>query len=204
MDSIIFDIDGTIWNSTDVVAMAWNKALEKENIDVRVTADQLKGLFGRLLPDIAKAILPEQTEAEQLRVIDICCQAEHDLLREMGAPVYGGLEETLKELNKRYPLFVVSNCQAGYIELVFEKTGLGKYFTGHLCPGDSGEAKAANICSIAKKYQLKAPVYVGDTFGDYQACQEAGVPFVFASYGFGQVDTPDYVIEKPADLLKLF
>ena len=66
MDSIIFDIDGTIWNSTDVVAMAWNKALEKENLDVRVTADQLKGLFGRLLPDIAKAILPEQTEA-------ICC-----------------------------------------------------------------------------------------------------------------------------------
>ena len=65
-------------------------------------------------------------------------------------------------------------------------------------------AKAANIRSIAKKYQLKAPVYVGDTFGDYQACQEAGVPFVFASYGFGQVDTPDYVIEKPADLLKLF
>ena len=115
-------------------------------------------------PDIAKAILPEQTKAEQLRVIDICCQAEHDLLRAMGAPVYDGLEETLKELNKRYPLFVVSNCQAGYIELVFEKTGLGKYFTGHLCPGDSGEAKAANIRSIAKKYQLKAPVYVGDTF----------------------------------------
>ena len=61
-----------------------------------MTADQLKGLFGRLLPDIAKAILPEQTEAEQLRVIDICCQAEHDLLRAMGAPVYDGLEETLQ------------------------------------------------------------------------------------------------------------
>lgn len=61
MDSIIFDIDGTIWNSTDVVAMAWNKALEKENLDVRVTADQLKGLFGRLLPDIAKAI-PSRTD----------------------------------------------------------------------------------------------------------------------------------------------
>lgn len=88
-----------------------------------MTADQLKGLFGRLLPDIAKAILPEQTEAEQLRVIDICCQAEHDLLRAMGAPVYDGLEETLKELNKRYPLFVVSNCQAGYIELVLRKQG---------------------------------------------------------------------------------
>ena len=201
MDSIIFDIDGTIWNSTDVVAVAWNEILEKEGLDIRVTADQLKGLFGRLLPDIAKAIMPELDEAEQLRIIDLCCQEEHELLRKKGAPVYEGLEDTLKELKKRYPLFVV---QAGYIELVFEKTRLGKYFTGHLCPGDTGEAKAANIQSIAKKYQLKAPVYVGDTFGDYQACLEAGVPFVFASYGFGQVDTPDYRIEKPADLLKLF
>lgn len=204
MDSIIFDIDGTIWNSTDVVAVAWNEILEKEGLDIRVTANQLKGLFGRLLPDIAKAIMPELDEAEQLRIIDLCCQEEHELLCKKGAPVYEGLEDTLKELKKRYPLFVVSNCQAGYIELVFEKTGLGKYFTGHLCPGDTGEAKAANIQSIAKKYQLKAPVYVGDTFGDYQACLEAGVPFVFASYGFGQVDTPDYRIGKPADLLKLF
>ena len=64
MDSIIFDIDGTIWNSTDVVAMAWNKALEKENLDVRVTADQLKGLFGRLLPDIAKAMEPMFTTGD--------------------------------------------------------------------------------------------------------------------------------------------
>lgn len=80
MDSIIFDIDGTIWNSTDVVAMAWNKALEKENLDVRVTADQLKGLFGRLLPDIAKAILPEQPKRNSFglsisaaRLSMICC-----------------------------------------------------------------------------------------------------------------------------------
>ena len=158
MDSIIFDIDGTIWNSTDVVAVAWNEILEKEGLDIRVTADQLKGLFGRLLPDIAKAIMPELDEAEQLRIIDLCCQEEHELLRKKGAPVYEGLEDTLKELKKSYPLFVVSNCQAGYIELVFEKTGLGKYFTGHLCPGDTGEAKAANIQSIAKKYKLKAPV----------------------------------------------
>ena len=90
MDSIIFDVDGTIWNSTDVVAQAWNEVLEKEKIDIRVTADQLRGLFGRLLPDIAKAILPDQTEAEQLRIIDLCCHAEHELLREKGAPVYEG------------------------------------------------------------------------------------------------------------------
>ena len=204
MDSIIFDVDGTMWDSTDIVAGAWNETLEQEQIDVRVTADQLKGLFGRLLPDIAKVILPDLSEAEQLRIIDICCVKEHEALQKECAPVYQGLEKTLKELCGRYPLFVVSNCQAGYIELFLEKTGFGPYFTGHLCPGDTGEAKAANIRSIASRYDLKSPVYVGDTKGDYEACQEAKVPFVFASYGFGHVDTPDYRIEKPEDLLKLF
>lgn len=88
--------------------------------------------------------------------------------------------------------------------LVLEKTGFGPYFRGHLCPGDTGKAKAANIRSVAQRYNLKAPVYIGDTDGDFQACKSAGVPFVFASYGFGQVENPDYVIKKPEDLLKLF
>ena len=203
MDSIIFDIDGTIWNSTDVVAMAWNKALEKENLDVRVTADQLKGLFGRLLPDIAKAILPEQTEAEQLRVIDICCQAEHEALLRKCAPLYPQLEETLDTLSHRFPLFIVSNCQAGYIEVFLKATGFGHYFKGHLCPGDTGMAKADNIMKIRDDFNLKDPVYVGDTLGDFNACRKARVPFIFAEYGFGAVEDPDYRISAPADLMEV-
>ena len=40
--------------------------------------------------------------------------------------------------------------------------------------------------------------------GDFLSCRKAGVPFVFASYGFGDVPEPDYRIEKPADLITLF
>lgn len=204
MDSFIFDVDGTMWNSTDIVAKAWNQVLQDEQISIQVTAKQLQGLFGRLLPDIAKAILPEYSEEEQIRIINLCCHREHEALRQECAPVYDTLEETLKQLSRKYPLFVVSNCQAGYIELFLEKTGFTPYFTGHLCPGDTGKAKADNIRSIVDTYQLKAPAYIGDTQGDYEACQAAGVPFIFASYGFGQVDTPDYSIEKPSDLISLF
>ena len=56
---------------------------------------------------------------------------------------------------------------------------------------------------IAETYNLKNPVYVGDTMGDYNACQKAGVPFIFADYGFGSVDSPDYIIHKPMDLLDI-
>ena len=37
-----------------------------------------------------------------------------------------------------------------------------------------------------------------------QSCRKAGIPFVFASYGFGDVPEPDYRISRPADLTKLF
>ena len=64
-------------------------------------------------------------------------------------------------------------------------------------------AKAENISLISEKYHLQSPVYVGDTMGDYQACRKAGVPFIFASYGFGDVPTPDAVIKSPLDLVSL-
>lgn len=204
MDSLIFDVDGTLWNSTDIVAKAWTDYLrQKENLDITITSEKLMALFGQLLPDIARALFPELPEEEQLRIIDGCCRAEHDALLLQCAPLYEGLEETLQALSDKYPLFIVSNCQAGYIEVFLKATGFARYFTDHLCPGDTGMAKGANIRRIVQKHHLASPVYVGDTMGDYNACQEAGVPFIFASYGFGKVEQPCAVIQKPKDLIAI-
>lgn len=204
MDSIIFDVDGTLWDSTDIVAKAWTDYLrQKEHIDMEITSEKLMSLFGQLLPDIAKALLPDFSTEEQLRIIDGCCQAEHDALSIQCAPLYEDLEETLQVLSAHYPLFIVSNCQAGYIEVFLKATGFGKYFKGHLCPGDTGMAKGANIRKIVHDHHLSSPVYVGDTMGDYQACLEAEVPFIFAEYGFGEVPSPYAAIQKPRDLISL-
>ena len=201
---IIFDVDGTLWDSTGIVAEAWSDYLiHTEHMDTDVSAKRLMGLFGQLLPDIAKALFPELPEAEQLRIIDGCCQAEHEALLRKCAPLYPDLEETLKILSSRFPLFIVSNCQAGYIEVFLKSTGFGHYFKGHLCPGDTGMAKAENIMKIREDNNLSDPVYIGDTIGDFNACQKAGVPFIFAEYGFGQVDKPDYRITRPFDLTEI-
>ena len=204
MDSIIFDVDGTLWDSTEIVAEAWNDYLTNtEHMDTDVSSRPLMGLFVQLLPDIAKALFPKLTESEQLRIIDGCCQAEHEALLRKCAPLYPQLEETLKNLSARFPLFIVSNCQAGYIEVFLQATGFGHYFKGHLCPGDTGMAKAENIMKIRDDFDLKDPVYVGDTLGDFNACRKADIPFIFAEYGFGEVEAPDYRISSPADLVEL-
>ena len=55
MDSIIFDVDGTLWDSTGIVAEAWSDYLiHTEHMDTDVSAKRLMGLFGQLLPDIAR------------------------------------------------------------------------------------------------------------------------------------------------------
>ena len=204
MDSIIFDVDGTLWDATEIITRSWNEYIhEKEHMDMEIDPVYLSSLFGRLLSDIAKHIFPELPEEEQLRIIEGCCKAEEEALLKDCAPLYEGLEDTLKELSGRYPLYIVSNCQAGYIEAFLETSGLGKYFKGHLCPGDTGMEKGKNIMKICRDYNLKSPVYVGDTMGDYNACQEAGVPFIWAAYGFGDVKTPWKRIERPADLLEI-
>ena len=50
MDSIIFDVDGTLWDSTESVAQSWTAYLqEKEHMDITLTSARLMTLFGQTL-----------------------------------------------------------------------------------------------------------------------------------------------------------
>lgn len=205
IDGVIFDVDGTLWDSTPIVEKAWNQALSDNGYsDVIITADRLKGLFGLPMDDIIADILPGESMEKRKLLGPICFSYEHAYLEKEAGIQYPGLKDTLEELSKRYPLFIVSNCQGGYVELFYRKTGYEKYFKDHLCPGDTGLLKADNILKIKNDYNLKNPVYVGDTHMDEEACRKAGVPFVFAEYGFGHGISPDYIIKEFKDLLYVF
>lgn len=205
-DGIIFDVDGTLWDSTPVVKDAWNQAIKDFGIDgVETTADQLKGLFGLPMDDIIEKILPGVSLETRMEFKPKCFEYEHKFLEEKSGVLYPNLTETfeaLKKMGKR--LFIVSNCQAGYIELFIKKAGFENLVEDHLCPGDTDLLKADNIKIIVERNNLKNPIYVGDTQMDANACKEANVPIIFASYGFGDVKEPDFVIEKPMDLIDLF
>ena len=189
-DGIIFDLDGTFWDTTEVVSRAWNEIREKRpDVTFRATPKRLKQLFGRPLPVIAEIIFPELSREKQLRLMDECCKNEHLFLHRTPGTLFPDVEATLKILSKAYPLFIVSNCEAGYIEVFLESTGFGKYFTDHECPGNTGKYKAENILLVKERNHLSSPVYVGDTQGDADASQKANVPFIYAAYGFGDVST---------------
>lgn len=205
IDSIIFDLDGTLWDSTPVVVTAWNTIFSQHpEIAFKASPEKLKNLFGRTLPDIADLIMPELEPEKRYQIIDACCEEEHRALRRTPGTLYPELEQTLSVLSSRYPLFIVSNCEAGYIETFLEVTGLSKYFKDFECPGNSGLIKGPNNKLIMERNHLSSPVYVGDTQGDKDSAVFAGIPFCHAAYGFGTVDSCDYRIETFSDLLELF
>jgi phosphoglycolate phosphatase len=204
-DSIILDVDGTLWDSTPIVAKAWTRAVQEGGCpDKIVTADMLRKLFGRTMKVIADLLLPEVEEKKRYEIMDVCCVYEHQALEEDECRIcYPGVIDTIRSLSERFPVCIVSNCQSGYIELFLEKTGLGPYVKDFECYGNTGKNKADNIRLLVGRNGFSQPVYVGDTQGDLDASREAGVPFLFASYGFGQPGEYDGKLDSFADLQTL-
>jgi|SRR5215217_7366080 len=204
-DSIIFDLDGTLWDSTGVVAEAWQAAKnEVDFINEDITADMVKGITGMTYKAIFEKLFPYLTDEKREEYKAIAAKYELKVLHTKGGELYPKLEETLQYLVQKYRLFIVSNCQSGYIEVFFKTSGLEKYFQGHQCYGTKNAPKADNIKDIINDHGLKAPIYVGDTMGDYNAAVGAGVPFIFAAYGFGKVEEGQVAtLQKVSDLIEL-
>jgi phosphoglycolate phosphatase len=188
-DSIIFDLDGTLWDSTGNVALAWEKARQQvDYVHEAVTVESVRAVTGMAYDAIFEMLLPEMDTEKRDHFKAVCARCEIDTLNELGGDLYPGLEETIKYLASKYKLYIVSNCQNGYIETFLSHCPVADYFLGHQCYGTKGQPKAENIKDIVKDHQLKAPVYIGDTAGDRDSAAKAGVPFIFASYGFGKVE----------------
>lgn len=204
MDSIIFDVDGTIWDSTQSVADSWNKAI-REHSDLDLTLDpvSLSRVFGKTMTEIADALFPALDTEARMKLLDACYAEENRYLEDHPGLLYDGVAGRIRNLSLRYPLYIVSNCQCGYIEVMLKTSGLAPYIKDHLCFGETLRPKGETIRMLMEKNGLKSPVYVGDTQGDADACKAAGIPFIFAEYGFGDVPDAATRIQRFSDLEKI-
>ena len=204
-ESLILDIDGTLWDSRSLVAEGFNLQLTEEGYPhLCVTVDDLTPLFGKVMEDLADAILATVSREERYDMMLRCMAREHAYMAENPCQVgYPKVRETLEKLSEKYRLFIVSNSQSGYPQLCMEKLGLTPYIEGSLCFGDTGTTKGQTIRTLIEKHKIGSCVYVGDTQGDYEATVEAGVPFIWASYGFGNPAGYDAKIDSIEDLLNL-
>lgn len=204
IESIIFDMDGTLWDSAENVAAAWNKAVSGLS-ERRFSGDDIRGVMGLTMDAIAARFFPDASEQTRSEILTRCCDIENDYLREHGGGIYPDTAATLAALAKSFRLFIVSNCQEGYIEAFLDHYGLWEHITDRLCWGDNGLQKSENICLIMQKNNVEPSrvLYVGDTQTDRDSARAAGVKFAFASYGFGSVDGFDFKLNTLSELCEI-
>lgn len=201
---IIFDMDGTLWDSAENVAESWNVATKKAGYERKnLTKEDMYRVMGKTMDEIADILYSDFDSNDREKLLKLCCTEENDYLRAHGGNLYPDIENVLEILKKKYNLYIVSNCQSGYIEAFLDYYKLGYLFDDIECFGNNGKEKAFNIELVVKRNELTDAVYVGDIQGDYDSSMKAGVKFIHAAYGFGEINADVPKIVKFEDLLKI-
>lgn len=198
-------MDGTLWDAVDNIVIAWNIALQKEGeSDISVTRENLLGYMGMTMDHFARAILPHHPLEKAMEIMYALELIENDYLRQHGAVLLGDVEYTFRQLHESgYGVCIVSNCQSGYIEAFLDHYHLESMVDDFECYGDTGKGKAENLKLLIERNNLQKYVYLGDTQGDYEACREVEVPFVWASYGFGRIDAEVSRVDRLEDIMDI-
>lgn len=205
VDAILFDLDGTLWDSSRGVSCSWQRALARRAPGLRppITADEVRGCMGMRIDELGNKLFPMLNEAERAELLAQCLAEEEKELRQNGGQLFPAVAETLAALREKYRLCVVSNCQCGYIENFLQCFGLCELFADHISFGDTGLSKGENTRRIISRNGFRRACFVGDTQIDRSAAAEADIPFIFARYGFGRVADFDYAVDSFDELLYL-
>ena len=119
-DGIILDVDGTIWNTTGIVAVAWNKAIDASGFNARkVNADMLQKEFGKTMDVIANDLWPNLSLEQREQLMSYCCTEEQIALKENQLDImYPSVKETIAELSTSIDFFIVSVCSFTFFCIV--------------------------------------------------------------------------------------
>ncbi len=201
---IIFDFDGTLVDSKNVVISAFNQLAQKHNFKKMKPGDID---YLRKLPVTERCkILDVPVYKLPYFAVEFYSLYKHsvkDLI------MFEGIEELMEELNNRgYNLAIISSNSIDNIKEFLQKNRID-YIKQIIC-SNKIFGKDKEIKKFLKENKLKNSevLYIGDEQRDIVACKKSGVKIIWVEWGFDAVEivkqeSPDYMVSVPGEILDI-
>lgn len=185
--TIIFDFDGTLIDSAPGILATYAAVLEEARITPLIELDQ--SLIGPPLGPTMQRLIGLDNGASLPLLVERFKQLYGDIGIAQ-TPAYSDAESTLAGLkNAGVTLYLATNKRAEPTLSLLSKFNWHDFFDDVYCI-DSHEPIFANKSAMlatllsAHNIQPTSAIYVGDTFGDFMAATENGIPFAAALWGY--------------------
>ena len=206
-DTILFDLDGTILNSKQLIFSSFVHTFEIHRPDYQLTDEELESFFGPTLQQSFSRYSNDQNEIdEMIKTYREYNVSHHD---EMVEPI-SGAKALIKTLhNKGYKVGVVSSKKTDLVMHGLEVIGVFNYMDIIIGCDEVKNHKPApdGILLAIKELDSKNALYVGDTINDIKAGKAANIKTcgcLYVSDPDKIIDEkPDYVIKRLEDILKI-
>ena len=187
MKAIIFDVDGTLFDTRDGIIQALNYVLKVHGRSEIKKEDEARYIG----PPIKKSLMEFQGMNEAEADEATALYRKSYIEKFVGNSVwYDGALETLRELkNRGWILGIATMKTMPQLEALVRDFQCGNLFSVLKAAKEDGSLSKAQMLKDVKEEYLDAEkfVMVGDTMGDYKAAKEAGYEFVAADYGYGDI-----------------
>lgn len=183
-DLIVFDWDGTVMDSTAVIAGSIQSACR--DLDLPVPSDEVaRHVIGLGLQQALNHAVPSLSAAMYDKFVR--CYRHHFLSQENSMPLFAGAYETIAELHSRgYWLAVATGKTRHGLNRAFEASGLQSYFHASRTADEThSKPHPAMLLEIMDELGVAAArvLMVGDTTHDLHMAKSAGVSALGVTYG---------------------
>lgn len=199
--AILYDIDGTLLNTLDMNMIPLLRIIEEETGQRWTYEDVLK-----FVPYPGMKVMEELGITDKETVYKRWVKYVNEY--EGGAVLYDGISQVLKTLGSHFLQAVVSAKTREQYEIDVVSKGLNQYIKAAVLADDTKKHKPDPepllLCLERLGLSADEALYIGDSFSDYSAAKNAGIDFGYAKWGSVSsegIESPDYVLEQPWDLL---
>ncbi len=204
MRALLFDLDGTLIDSLEGLAISVNYALRQFGLPLRSVREvrQAIGQGNWRLMELS-AGLTDRRKVEQLLTIFHQHYKRNCLVH---TRLYPGMQQLLSRLCRNWLLGVISNKNEEFCLTILEHLKALRYFK-KVIGGDTLKQKKphpAPLLYFARRYNISPQkiVLIGDHATDMEAGRRARIKTIFCRYGIGRLNfsLPDAIIDQPAQL----